>query len=116
MLCRAIMSRSVKTSRVTAKRLQLEINKKNYMYRLEQHEIKLNIVKLKFNNHTDIIEKLHDREDLINDLYSLNLSSYLLSHKKMHILDVISKYIDEFENDQDVLEFFAYILYRYKVV
>jgi hypothetical protein len=34
----------------------------------------------------------------------------------MHIRDVISKYIDEFENDQDVLEFFAYILYRYKVV
>jgi hypothetical protein len=110
------MSRNVRIVRVTARRLQMEINKKNYMYRLEQHEIKLNIVKIKFNRHAEAIEKLHDREDIINDLYSLNLSSYLLSQKKMYIRDTISKYIDEFEEDQDVLEFFAYILYNYKCI
>ena len=116
MLCRAIMSRSVKTSRVTSKKLQQAINKKNYMYRLEQREIILNLVKNKFNKHPQVIEKIEDREDIIYDLYVLPLSSYLSPVKKMYVRNIISKYIDEFKDDQDILDFFAYILYHYKVV
>ena len=119
MLCRAVMSRN---TRVTARRLRNEINKINYTNFVENREYKIQVLKKHFlgypgkyeNKWSNIISSLETHEYFIDDLYDISKVSQCSPNGRKFVRDTINKHIDEFQNDQDILEFFAYILYTYK--
>ncbi len=131
MFCRAILPRkvlvNVKTfvnckNSVNCKNLKNEILKKNYIYQLEQHTMKSEFLKVKFNNYKCTITNIEDNQDLINDLYNATYdksnynSIYVPASHKLRICNIINKHISEYEQDQEVLELFGYILYIYKCI
>ena len=100
----------------THKIIKNEIYKKNYINSIETYEYKIEIIKIFFNNHIDTINKLEGyNETIIDDLYNISkinpiYKSYILSSSKTYIRNIIYKYVDEFQYDEDILRFFYYIL------
>jgi hypothetical protein len=117
--CRALMSRN---TRVLARKLKNEINKINYIKLVEAREYKIEYLKRHFLGYqgkyehkwSNVISKLELHESLMDDLYYISNVLPYSRNARIVVGGIIDKHINEFQNDQDVLEFFAYILYRYK--
>ena len=96
-----------------------QIIKRNRIYSLEQNDNKIKELKTKFKNHVHIINKLDGYNDtIIDDLYRIGYydpDRYILEGVKIYICNILYKYIDEFHNDKDILNFFVYICYSYNV-
>ena len=133
MLCRATMSRN---TRVSSRKMRNEINKTNYKnYKnytnytnytnsVENREYKIQALKKHFVGYpgkyqhkwSDVISNLETHESFIDDLYDMTMVYQYSATGRKFVRDTINKHIDEFQNDQDILEFFAYILYTYKSI
>ena len=102
---------------IRARKLKNEIYKRNYIYKIDQNEIKINRIKAHFIGHKEVINILVDYNDtLLNDLHSIsiyNSDHYIHPSVKLHILNIIDKYVYEFRNDEKIIEFFTYIIKRY---
>jgi hypothetical protein len=109
-------NKTYKKNTYTAKRIKNEIYKKNYIYSIETYEYKIEILKIFFNKHVDIINRLEgSNETIIDDLYNISKISpsktYIHPSSKTYIRNIIYKYVDEFQYDEDILNLFYYILY-----
>ena len=107
------------------KTVKAQIIKRNRLYYLEKRQNKINNIKSRFNNHVHIINKLENYDNLKNDLDVINdldrISYYNPDHYihpevELYICNIINKYLDEFHNDKDILEFFVYILVIYNCI
>ena len=105
---------------INLKILRGEIIKRNRIYTLEQYENKIKNVKMRFTNHVHIINKLDGYNDtIIDDLDRISYydsSRYIHPAVKIYICNIVDKYILEFRNDKDILEFFVYILTLYNCI
>jgi hypothetical protein len=112
------------------KTVKAQIVKRNRVYYLEKRQNKINNIKSRFNNYLHIINKLENYDnlndldvkndlDLINDLDRIsyyNPDHYIHPDVELYICNIINKYLDEFHDDKDILEFFVYILVVYKCI
>jgi hypothetical protein len=84
---------------------------------IEQNEVKIKRIKEHFVNYEELINTLEDYNDLlINDLHGISLynpNHYIHPSVKIYICNIIYKYINEFRNDEKIIDFFRYILSRY---
>jgi len=113
------------------KTVKAQIVKRNRVYYLEKRQNKINNIKSRFNNYVNIINKLENYDnlkndldikndlDVINDLDRIsyyNPDHYIHPEVELYICNIINKYLDEFCNDKDILEFFVYILVVYNCI
>ena len=105
------------TIKPNVKLIKCEIIKRNRIYSLEQHERKIYNIKYRFNNHIGIINKLDGYNDsIIDDLDRISYydsARYMHPAVKIYICNIVDKYLVEFRNDKDILDFFVHILYLY---
>lgn len=118
LVCRAQLQNNRNT--ITSINLRSKIIKQNYIHAIETHQKTLTIVKQQFTKHTDIIDKLEGSNDyIIYDLKKLGTyetDTYIGPTVKTFIRSIILKYLYQYRNDQDILEFFAYILNKHECI
>ena len=102
---------------IDIKKLRNEIIELNRISRLEKYNNKIYNIKFRFNDHIHIIDKLDGYNDtIIDDLNRISYYDslrYIHPNVKIYICNIVDKYLLEFSNDKDVLEFFVYILILY---
>jgi hypothetical protein len=111
-----ICCRGKPSSVTSAQKLRGMIMKRNTIDKLLVSQLTVNTLKLSFPNYVSTIEKIEScSESLLNDL--ADVSRYPKHNyypgSQMFIRSKIANYIDEFKDDQDVLELFEYILQIY---
>jgi hypothetical protein len=116
---------SARVPNLSSRYLRSVIIKRKHIYAIEQRDMKIECLKLFYPKFKDTITKLEFYDDtIIDDLHTLSLyksvnthnNSFIQPASKVYVGKVIDKYIDEFQKDRDVLEFFTHILHQYKCI